>query len=232
MRASARALPGLDKGARLRNGAGAQVEAAGREILHRGRGAVRRHPRDMVGRKSHRLQPADQREMPDAALAGAGGFHLAGGRRLDGVGKFLHGLVGRGCVHGDARRVFVHQRERGVALRVEFGEALPVHHGDFHRDHADRVAIGCAGRDARMPDHAGAAGAVHDVERLAEVLFEQRCDDARRRVGAAARAPGHDHGDRAGPDSLARARASESRGRRLLLLLLLMPRTCGGSVWS
>ena len=110
-------LAGLDDRARLGNRAGAQVEAAGREILHRGRGAVRRHPADVIGREAHRLEPADQREMPDAALAGAGGLQLAGRRGLDGVGELLDGLVGRRRAHRDAGRVFVHQRERRVALR-------------------------------------------------------------------------------------------------------------------
>ena len=53
-----------------------------------------RHPGDVVGLQAHRLQPADQREMPDAALAGAGGLELAGRRRLDRVGELLDGLVG------------------------------------------------------------------------------------------------------------------------------------------
>ena len=184
-------------GARFRHRAGAQIDAAGGEILHRGRGAVRGHPGDVVGGKAHGLQPADQREMPDAALAGAGGFQLADGRSLDGVGELLHGLVGRGRIDLDAGRVLVHQRERRVARRLEVGQPLPVHHGDFDRDHADVVAVGLRGRDRRMADHARAAGAVDHVERLAEVLFEQCRDDARGRIGTAAGAPRHHHGDRA-----------------------------------
>ena len=46
-----------------------------------------------------------------------------------------------------------------------------------------------------MADHAGAAGAVDHVERLAEVLLQQRRDDARGRIGAAAGAPGANNGD-------------------------------------
>ena len=67
-----------------------------------------------------------------------------------------------------------------------------VHHGDFHRDHADGVAIGRRRRDGGMADDARAAGAVHDVEGLAEILLEDGRDDARRRIRAAARAPGAD----------------------------------------
>ena len=48
-----------------------------------------------------------------------------------------------------------------------------------------------------MADHAGATGAVDHVEGLAEVLFQECCDDARGRVGTAAGAPRHDHGHRA-----------------------------------
>ena len=43
-----------------------------------------------------------------------------------------------------------------------------------------------------MPDHAAAAGAIDHVHRLIEILLQQRGQHARHRVGAAARAPGHD----------------------------------------
>ena len=132
--------------------------------------------------------------MPDAALAGAGGLHLAGRRGLDGIGEFLHGLVGRGCADLDAGRIFVHQRQRRVAPRRQFGQSLPVHHRDFHRQHADGVAVGLCRGDRGMADHAGAAGAIDHVEGLAEVLLQQCCDNARGRIGTAARAPRHDQG--------------------------------------
>jgi len=142
-------------------------------------------------------QPAGQRQVPDAALAGARGLELAGGRGLDRVGQCLDVLVRRAGVDLHARRVDVHQRQRRVAGGLEVGQALVMHHGDFHRDHAQRVAVGRRGGDGRMADHARAARAVDHVERLAEVLLEDRRDDARGGVGAAARAPGADQRDRA-----------------------------------
>ena len=47
-----------------------------------------------------------------------------------------------------------------------------------------------------MADHARAAGAVHDIDRLLQLLLEQAADDARSGVGAAAGAPRHDERDR------------------------------------
>ena len=159
----------------------------------RGRRAVRRHPGDVIGLQAHRRQPADEREMPDAALTGAGCLELAVRRRLDRVGQLLDVLVRARRVDLHARRVLVHQRQRRVAGRIELGEALMVHHRDLDRDHADGVAVGRRGRDRRMADDARAAGAVDDVERLPEILLENGRDDARGRVGAAAGAPRTDH---------------------------------------
>jgi len=59
-----------------------------------------------------------------------------------------------------------------------------------------------------MADHAGAAGAVDDVERLPEVLFQQRCDDPRGGVGAAASAPTARSPSPGAPDRLERSRVS------------------------
>ena len=69
-----------------------------------------------------------------------------------------------------------------------------------------RCETGPAGRRARgfdgvphadRADGAAAAGAVHDRDRLSQLLLEQSTDDARRRVGAAAGCPRHDELDRA-----------------------------------
>ena len=66
-----------------------------------------------------------------------------------------------------------------------------------------------------MADHAGAAGAVDDVERLAEILLQQCRDDARGGVGAAARAPWHDHRNGARRIGLGKARSqAKARGGR------------------
>jgi hypothetical protein len=151
----------------------------------------------MVGGKFHRLQPAHQCQVPDAALACARGLELAGGRRFDRVGEVLDGLVRRVRLDLDARRIFVHQRQRRVVFRRQLGQALPVHHRDFHGDDAERVAIRLRGRDRRVADHAGTTGAVDDVDWLAEVFFQQSRDDARGGVCTAACAPRTDHLDRA-----------------------------------
>ena len=96
-----------------------------------------------------------------------------------------------------AGRIEVDQSDRRVRRAGELGQALPVHHADLDGDHADRVAVGRRRGDRRMADDAAAAGAVDDVDRLAQLLLEQGADDPRRGVGAAAGGPGHDQGDRA-----------------------------------
>ena len=206
-------LAGFDDGPRFRNRAGDEIEAVGRQVLHGRRRAVGGHPGHVIGLQAHGLQPADQRQMPDAALARAGRLQLAGRRRLDGVGQVLDRLVGAAGRHLDAGRVLVHEGERRVAVRLQLGEALPVHHRDLDRDDAERVAVGRRGGDGRVADHARAAGAVDDVEGLLELLLEHGRDDARRRIGAAAGAPRTDHGDRTVRPGLgARRPQSERRG--------------------
>ena len=131
----------------------------------------------------------------------------------------LHGLVGAAGVDLDARRVLVHQGQRRIAVGLELGQPLPVHHRDFDGDDAERVAVGRSGGDRRMADDARAAGAVDDVEGLLELLLQHRRDDARRGVRAAARAPRADDGDGAvGPRALrpdaGKAEGHRSTGRR------------------
>ena len=231
-------LAGLDHGARLRDRAGHDIDAARRQILHRGRRAVRRHPRHLTGLESHRRQPADQRQMPDAALAGARCLELAGRRRLDGVGKLLHRLVRRVRFDLDAGRILVHQGKRRVAPRRELGQPLPMHHRDLDRDDAERVAVGRGGGDRRVADDAGAADAVDDIDRLAEILFEQSRDDARGGIGAAAGAPRADQLDWPGGVILLRERGCRTElgsrpqqlrpwpriARRVILVMTFLPR--------
>ena len=50
-----------------------------------------------------------------------------------------------------------------------------MHHADLDRDQADGVAVGRRRGDRVVADDAAAAGAVDDVDRLAELLLEQRC---------------------------------------------------------
>ena len=65
-----------------------------------------------------------------------------------------------------------------------------------------------------MADHARAAGAVHDVDRLLQLLLEQTADDAGGGVGAAAGAPRHDQRDRTlRPGGLRRAGGEGEAGR-------------------
>ena len=75
-------LAGLDDGARFRHRAGGEVEAAGGEILHRGRGAVRRHPGHLVGGKPIAcIQPTSARcQMPPWPVPEA--LNLPGGAAL------------------------------------------------------------------------------------------------------------------------------------------------------
>ena len=119
-------------------------------------------------------------------------------------------LCGTRAVDLDAGRILVHQRERRVAVGLELGEALPVHHRDLDRDDAERVAVGGRGGDRRMADDARAAGAVDDVEGLLQLLLQHRRDDARGRVGAAAGAPGADDGDGAVRPGLGARRSQPS----------------------
>jgi hypothetical protein len=141
------------------------------------------------------LQHAGERQVPDAALAGARGLVLAG-LGLDGVDQVLDRLVRRIGAHLQAGRIGVDEAERRVRRAFEVGQALPVHHADLDRDQADGVAVGRRLGDRAVADDARATGAVDHVDRLLQLLLEQRADDARGGVGAAARAPGDDQGDR------------------------------------
>src|SRR5262245_42000005 len=150
--------------------------------------------------------------MPDTALACAGCFQLARWRSSDAVGELLHRLVGARARHLHARWVLVHERERRIAVGLELGEALPVHHRDFDGDDAERVAIGRRRGDRRMTNDARAAGAVDDIEGLLLLLLEHRRDDARGRIRSAAGSPWANDGDRPARPSLG-ARGPEAQCR-------------------
>ena len=64
-------------------------------------------------------------------------LNLPAGAALMASASSLTVLYGESDLHLDAGRILVHQRERRVARRRELGQALPVHHGDLDRDHAD-----------------------------------------------------------------------------------------------
>ncbi len=83
----------------------------------------------------------------------------------------------------DAARIGVDQREDGIVLIGQLGQALMVHHGDLDRHDAERVAVRLGGRDGAVADHARPAGAVDDVDRLAELAPPagwRRCGRPRR----------------------------------------------------
>ena len=65
-------LAGVDQRASLGQRRGDEVDPAGDEILHRGAGALVRHPSRLLRVDLLGQQPADQAEVPDAALPGAG----------------------------------------------------------------------------------------------------------------------------------------------------------------
>ena len=152
--------------------------AAGDEVLQARRGAVRRHPRHASPDRPS--GPAACRrcarcQMPPCPVPDAlslPGFALIGGDQV------VDGLVRRVGARPARRPGSALTRPIGVYdAPVEVGQPLPVHHADLDRDHADRVAVGRRGRDRAVADDAAAAGAVDDVDRLAELLLEQRADD-------------------------------------------------------
>ena len=89
-----------------------------------------------------------------------------------------------------------------------------MHHRDFHGQHADRVAIRRRGSDLGVANDAGSAGAVDDVEWLAELLFQERRDDACGCVRSATHTPGHDQSHRARRIGLRERRREESGSGR------------------
>src|SRR5699024_8149861 len=159
-------------------------------------GAVGGHEVDRVQRDVVVDQHAQQRQMPDAALAGAGGGDLA--RVLLDVGEQILGDLPLGIGgHGDARAVLVHLRDGGQVLTADVGQALVVHHPDLHGDQADGLAVGVGVDHRLVPDHTGAAGAVDHVDVGADLVGQLVADQTGDAVGATAGGPGHDHLHRA-----------------------------------
>ena len=70
-----------------------------------------------------------------------------------------------------------------------------MHHHDLDGEEADRIAVRRRGRDGTVTDDTVAAGTIDDRHRLAEIFFQERTDDARHRIGAAARTPRADQLD-------------------------------------
>ena len=132
--------------------------------------------------------------MPDAALACARGFELAG-VGLDGSQQVIHVFVRRIGAHLNARRIGIDQTDGCVRSASQLGQALPVHHADFDRGETDGVTVSGCRSNGRMPHDTATACAVDHCDGLAEVFFEQAGHDAGHRIGAATCAPRHDHGD-------------------------------------
>src|SRR5207237_5435655 len=96
-------------------------------------------------------------------LPGARRFQLAGIRTY-GVEHILDGLVRRVGTALKSRGVGVAQRERRVRSRPELGQSLPMQHGDFDGDHADRVTVRRRLRDRAMADDAVTARSIDDID--------------------------------------------------------------------
>ncbi len=60
---------------------------------------------------------------------------------------------------------------------VDLGDALPVHHADFHGGQAEGLAVGLSVDHCAVADHAGAAGAVNHVDLDIQALGEFGGDD-------------------------------------------------------
>ena len=133
--------------------------------------------------------------MPDTTLPGARRLQLAG-VGFDRSQQVVDGLVRCIGAYLNAGRVCVDQRERRIRSTGQLGQPLPMQHADLDGRQADRVAVGSGRGNRRVTDDAVATGAVDDVDRLSQLFFEQRSDDASSGIGAAACAPRHDQGDR------------------------------------
>ena len=134
--------------------------------------------------------------MPDAALTGSRRLELSR-IGLDRRNQLADVLVWGVGAHLQARRIGIDQTDRRIRRAAKVGQPLPVHHPDLNGHHSDRISIGRSRRDRRMADNSAASRAIDHVDRLSQLLFKQRADDPRGRVGAAARAPRNDQGDRA-----------------------------------
>ena len=189
-------LAGLHQRPGLDHRGGDRVDTAGGEIGEGRSRTLGRDPADGAGIHAGLDQHAGQRQVPDAALAGARGLHAA--RVGLGVSQQGADVVVLGVdVDGHAGRIGVVQRDRGIVLVAEFGQADPMHHRDLDRDDADRVAVRLGRGDGLVADDAAAAGAVDHVHRHAELVLHDLGDHPAGGVGAAAGGPGHDHLDRA-----------------------------------
>ena len=128
--------------------------------------------------------------------------------------QLLDVLVGRVRLDMDRGKILVDHRQRRIFLKGEIGQPHPVHQGDLERDEAEGVAVGCGGRDRLVADHARAAGAVDDVDRLLEFALQHLPDLPRHRVGAAAGGPRHDQRDRPIRKGRLGVSGTEQAGRR------------------
>lgn len=140
-------------------------------------------------------QQTGHRKMPDTALAGARRLHLA---RLGlGGGKKVGKAVEFGIrTNMEGRGIGVEQPDRGVVGVSQVRQARMMHHGNLDGHGPDGVAVGFRGGDGRVADDARPAVTVHDIDRNTQLFFHQPGQHAAGGIGAPARAPGDDPGDR------------------------------------
>ena len=158
---------------------------------------------------------ADQ--MPRPALARRPGHHLLG----IGLGvseEFLQRLRAELCIRHDGHRRGRHLDDRHqILVRIigKVGDQELAVHDRCRRREQDRVPIRGRVGDHLGPDRAVRAGLEVDDDRSPEALAHALGQQARRRIGAAAREIGHDHRDwLCGPGALREGGTSRRRENR------------------
>ncbi len=187
------------------------LDMAGHEIRHRERVAAVRHPHDvdagaLLDRLPHDVAGAVAGPIGQLARLGLGERHQFGHRRCLDVE-----------IDGDEGRKIPDARDRREVLDRIVGHALVERDRRMRRvgGEQQRVAVGMRVRDRVCCDHPVGTRLVLDHEGMPERLLQILRDQARRRVGLAARRERrHDrHGARRirfGP----RGRSRQRRGRR------------------
>ena len=164
------------------------------QVVHRRPGALVRHMHDVDARHHFQQLAAEMRR---CAVAPRRVVELAGLRlreRDELLQRFRRHLRVRHQNHRRGRK----QADRHEVLERVVGQRLEARvHGDRGVGHHQRVAVGRCLRDRVHADDAAPARPVLDHQRLAERLADQRLDDAREIIGAAARAERHHQADRA-----------------------------------
>ena len=101
-------------------------------------------------------------------------------------------------VDGDGGGVDVDAAQRIIVLIGVIGHLLSQVGGELEGHHAHGVAVRIGISDGLVADNAAGAGEVVNGQGLAELLFKRQAERTQAGVGAAAGAPGADHGDALG----------------------------------